>query len=591
MSTAAGRAFAYLADPATPDAILLARFIREQDEVAFAALVRRHGPMVLGVCRRHVGDSDLADDAFQAAFLVLARKAATVSLAAGLAGWLHGVARRAALEARTLARRRAARENPMPTLPDRPVVDTDRPDPDLLARLDRAVARLPAGLRDAVVLCELEGRSRRDAARLLGIPEGTLSSRLAAARKRLAGGLRTSAGLTAAVSVALANQTVCAALHPDSAPAPARVAAVAAGVCRMFAASKLKVVVLVAVAVAGLATLFPQAHPAEAAPKSAPEVREPRILFWTKGKAVILKSDGAVVRSWDGDQVPEVGGARLSPDGTRIAVLRPYETRTLKQMVPIAGGASLQGSFGRTLCKLTMVGVADKLTGPDVDVPGDSVYAAFWSGDGTKLYVGSHDDDTSYARLNNLRHWVVDGKTLKATKLKLPEGHHLLDVSADGKLFLTISQPPIISVCRPIWVVPADGSKPIRLTDTTEGQFDARFSPDGTRVLVCGAGNCAAGKRPDGNIGPGLVKASTADRWFDIFTIADGTRTSVVTCKDREYVWRCQWSPDGKRIIYLPRVQSFPDVHDNLTVSSPDGTGAKALLKVDHSSNACVDWR
>src|SRR5262245_42522319 len=589
-----GRVLVRLLDPGdAPDTTLLARFVQDRDQLAFAALVHRHGPMVLGVCRRIAGDAHLADDAFQATFLVLARKSLLVRPAGGLAGWLHGVARRAALEARTMARRRAARETLMPALPDTTQLDPERPDPDLLSRLDRAIAALPAALRTAVVLCELEGRSRQEAARLLRIPEGTLSSRLAAARKRLAARLRglPAAGLTVAVAATLADRTICAATHPDS--VPIRVAALAAGVSRMITATRLKTLAVVAAVVAGLGAILTPPRPADAAPPDTigTAVREPQILVWVKGKAVVLKPDGTMVRSWEGDQVPDVYAARLSPEGNRIAVLRPYETRTLKTAVPVGGGASLQGSFGRTLHKLMICTVADQLTGPDVEVPGDAVYTVFWSGDGTRLYAGSHDDDPSYAQANNLRHWVIDAKTLKATEFKLPPGHHLIDVSADGKQFLTKGPIPKPTVCRPIWVVPADGSEPVRLTDTTEGEFDGQFSPDGKRVLVCGAGLCEAGKRPDGNIGPGRVKASTQPNWLDLIMIADGTRSPVLTCKEKPYVWKCRWSPAGTRIVYLPRMHSFPEIHDAVTVSLPDGTGKKVILSLDHSSGAWVDWR
>jgi RNA polymerase sigma factor (sigma-70 family) len=580
------------------DAALLARFARDRDEAAFAALVRRHGPMVLGVCRRIVGDTHLADDAFQASFLVLARKCATVRPGSALAGWLHGVGRRAALEARTLARRRALRETTMATLPDVAMTDPERPDPDLLARLDRAIAGLPESLRSAVVLCELEGRSRAEAATMMGIPEGTLSSRLATARRRLTRALKGSgsaplalAGLVAGVSSALTSRAVSAAMSPEQ--VSTRVAAMAAGVSRMMYATKLQVLAAVAVLVAAAGVLAWPSKNAKAGdpPTKTVAVREPQILIWTQGKAALLKPDGTVVRSWDGEQVPNVYAARLSPDGKRIAVLRTYETRTQKKNVDVGGGATLAGSFGRTLHKLMICDVADKLSGPDVEVPGDSVYNVVWSGDGTKLYVGSHDDDPSYDQANNLRHWTINAKTLKATEFKLPEGHHLIDVSNDGTQYLTKGPIPIATVCRPIWIVPADGSKQIRMTDTTEGEFDARFSPDGKQILVCGAGLCAAGSRPDGSVGPGRVAASKCAYWFDLMTIADGKRTNVLVCKEKEYVWICCWSPDGKRIAYLPRQHSFPDVHDELTISDPDGGGAKVLMKIDHAGNALVDWR
>jgi RNA polymerase sigma factor (sigma-70 family) len=578
------------------DAALLSRFARERDEAAFAALVRRHGPMVLGVCRRIVGDTHLADDAFQASFFVLARKCATVRPGSALAGWLHGVGRRAALEARTLARRRALRETTMPTLPDVAATDPERADPDLLARLDRAIARLPESLRTAVVLCELEGRSRAEAATMMGIPEGTLSSRLAAARRRLSRALKSSGsvplvGLVAGVSSAMTSQAVSAATYPEE--VPARVAAMAAGVSRMLYATKLKVLAAVGILVAAAGVVAWPSKNADAADpltKTDP-VREPQILIWTQGKAALLKADGTVVHSWEGEQVPNVYAARLSPDGKRIAVLRPYETRTLKKNVDVGGGASLRGSFSRTLNKLMICEVAGKLGGPDVEVSGDAVYTVLWSGDGTKLYAGSHDDDPTYAQANNLRHWIIDAKTLKATEFKLPEGHHLIDVSNDGKLYLTKGPIPIPTVCRPIWVVPADGRKPIRMTDTTEGEFGARFSPDGKQILVCGAGLCAAGSRPDGSVGPGRVVASKCAYWFDVMTIADGKRTNVLVCKEKEHVWKCCWSPDGKRIAYLPRLNSFPDIHDALTISDPDGSGAKVLMKIDHASGAHIDWR
>jgi RNA polymerase sigma factor (sigma-70 family) len=163
------------------DGQLLGRFIVRRDDAAFAALVRRHGPMVLAVCRRVLRHTQDAEDAFQAAFLVLARKAASLSDREAVGGWLHGVACRAAWGARAAAGRRRAKEQQVKDMPQ--VIEPAKEDQrELLELLDRELARLPEKYRLPVVLCELEGRSRREAALQLGLPEGTLSSRLARAR-------------------------------------------------------------------------------------------------------------------------------------------------------------------------------------------------------------------------------------------------------------------------------------------------------------------------------------------------------------------------------------------------------------------------
>ena len=166
------------------DGELLERFVAGREEVVFAALVGRHGPMVWGVCRRILRDHHEAEDAFQAAFLVLARRAGAVAPRDRVGPWLHGVARRTALKARGLQTRRRAREVASPAPPDRAAA-LEPPD-DRLALLDREVARLPARYRDPIILCELEGKSYRAAADQLGWPIGTVSGRLARARAILA---------------------------------------------------------------------------------------------------------------------------------------------------------------------------------------------------------------------------------------------------------------------------------------------------------------------------------------------------------------------------------------------------------------------
>jgi RNA polymerase sigma factor (sigma-70 family) len=195
------------------DGELLDRFITQREEAAFEALVTRHGPAVLGVCRRVLGNCHDAEDAFQATFLVLVRKAASVWPRDLVGNWLYGVACRTALRARAQsARRRQKEEHARQHF--RIEAPTAEPCEGLRSLLDEELHRLPERLRAPVVLCDLDGLSRVEAARRLGWPVGTLSWRLAAARKALARrlsrrGVELSAG---ALTLALAQSGTSAAV-------------------------------------------------------------------------------------------------------------------------------------------------------------------------------------------------------------------------------------------------------------------------------------------------------------------------------------------------------------------------------------------
>jgi RNA polymerase sigma factor (sigma-70 family) len=165
------------------DGELLARFVATRDEASFEALMRRHGPMVLAVCRRLLGHVQDAEDCFQATFMVLARKAATVK-SDSVGSWLYAVAYRTSLEARAINARRRTREKQVQDMPHPEVMPPESQ--DWRPRLDRELNRLPEKYRAAIVACDLEGRSRKEAARSLGLAEGTLSSRLARGRRLLA---------------------------------------------------------------------------------------------------------------------------------------------------------------------------------------------------------------------------------------------------------------------------------------------------------------------------------------------------------------------------------------------------------------------
>lgn len=188
------------------DGRLLERFLTQQDDAAFTALVKRHGPMVLGVCRRILRNAHDADDAFQATFLVLVRKAPSLLSRDNIGNWLYGVAHNTALKARAMACKRWEKER-QATIPQSD--DTWR---ELLPVLDQELSRLPELYREPVVLCDLEGKTRKEAARQLGLPEGTLSTRLDRARSKLAQRLtRHGAVLSAgAITIALTQNAAAA---------------------------------------------------------------------------------------------------------------------------------------------------------------------------------------------------------------------------------------------------------------------------------------------------------------------------------------------------------------------------------------------
>jgi RNA polymerase sigma factor (sigma-70 family) len=189
----------------TDDTELLRRFLSHRDQAAFESLLNRHGPMVFGVCKRVLYDLQDAEDAFQATFLVLMRKAHSLGRPERLANWLYGVAYRTALKARSARTRRhmherAAMKTASVTPPSAPVWNDIRP------ILDDELNRLPEKYRLPVVLCYLEGQTFSEAARRLGWPAGTVSGRLARAREILQRRL-TRRGVTVSVSVLTAFLT------------------------------------------------------------------------------------------------------------------------------------------------------------------------------------------------------------------------------------------------------------------------------------------------------------------------------------------------------------------------------------------------
>jgi RNA polymerase sigma factor (sigma-70 family) len=388
-----------------PDRELLARFTAGREPSAFEALVERHGPMVWGVCRRVLGRCPDAEDAFQATFLVLARKAGSLRQPEAVGCWLYGVAHRIAVRARATAARRGTGELP-------PEMAGRAPDPldevsgrELCALLDEELNRLPARFRDPLVLCCLQGRARDEAARALGWSLGTLKRRLEQGRVRLRGrlarrGLALPAALLTlevtgpaeAVPPALAAAAARAALSFASGEAAAGTVSAGAvtlaeGALQSVPAARMPAVLALALALAvtaaGAGLFF---HPSPQAPESAPpipDVGKPKsdlfgdplpdgavarigttrlahnqpiggLSFSADGK-LLASSDWGEVRLWDvasGRELRRWKGANpaLSPDG-KVLVFDDPPPHPLEQ------GATL------TLC------IADTATGKTIRRP------------------------------------------------------------------------------------------------------------------------------------------------------------------------------------------------------------------------------
>ena len=274
---------------------LLHRYLDRRDEVAFEAIVARHGPMVLGVCRRVLADAGDVEDAFQATFLILAQKGRTLAEGDPVAHWLYGVAHRVALRARASAARRRRLER---GVEPRELARPDDPSPfELASVLDEELARLPAKYRAPVVLCYLEGQTHEEAARQLGWPLGSVKGRLARARDLLKGRLTRrgiapggllllARGSRSAVPRTLLELTMRAALVGRSAGVvPAAVASLAAGSLSTMLINKFKAVgMMVLVLGTGAAVMAYQAGhgTGQSAAKSVPAPRAPAKVVGSK---------------------------------------------------------------------------------------------------------------------------------------------------------------------------------------------------------------------------------------------------------------------------------------------------------------------
>jgi RNA polymerase sigma factor (sigma-70 family) len=511
------------------DGQLLERFCSRREESAFALLLLRHGPMVLAVCRRTLADAADAEDAFQATFLVLARKAAAIRKRQSVASWLHGVAYRIAVKARAhAARRRLWERKAAIRTPAGPLAELAGQ--ELRAVLEEELSRLPEKYRTPVILCDLEGKTHEQAAGELGCPKSSLSSRLVRARgllqqRVLRRGITLSAGLAgpaliagtapAAVPARLTSTALQQALPALSGRAvaagllPNRVVALAEGALQALTptGAKISTALLVAVAAvclgAGLLGYrsLPARPPAGRTDNPAPPT-----------------------------------GSRDRSTGSG-----PAQSRTDRQGDPLPAGAVARMGTLRFRHQHTIARVA-------FAADGKTVLSASWDGT-VRVWEASTSTEGRQAGGRELRRFgPLDGVTAPA-------------FSPGGKTAATVADPPLragVTSSRKtlrLWDLASD--KELRRIDSPEKIDRYQFAPDGALLATCGdriirCWESATGKEicrislPEGDSGP--------------MTFAADGRTLAAACADGTIRL---WEPDTGR-----ERTRFP---------SPQGTGVGCL--------------
>ncbi len=497
-----------------PDRELIQRFAAQRDEDVFAALVRRHGPMVLRVCQRILHNAHDAEDVFQATFLVLSRKAASLRRAESLACWLHGIAHRLALKARTQLARQRMHES-------RAAVEKYADDPlaELSVRkaqaiLDEELARLPEKYRAPLLLCCLEGRTRDEAARLLGWSTSVVKSRLEQGRERLRSrllhrGLTLPAALIATLLAEGATPAAVAALlirtvvqtvttSPANGIAPS-VALLAESALRGTATVKAKVIVglllLTGAFAAGMGTLVPQQSAVQPSKIKGDTPEQPRPV-----------ENKHVHKDRFGDPLPEGAKARLgtvrlrhqgviaaavfTPDGKTVIVgdtagdiiswdvASGRKIRRYNRTSPSVGDPLALSADGKTLVSPIWGGGVcfwDVETGKQLShhpIQG-RITQLLLTPDNKTLIVG--DDNSKTIQL-----WDIAGKK-KRHELKDQKGRQAcIALSPDGK---TLASESAKDRSIHLWDV-ATGKEKLCFAPYKFGLRSVTFSPDGKTLVT-----------------------------------------------------------------------------------------------------------
>jgi RNA polymerase sigma factor (sigma-70 family) len=330
------------------DGHLLECFVSGREPAALEALVHRHGPMVWGVCRRILLNPHDAEDAFQATFLVLVRKAASIRCRAKVGNWLYGVAHQTALKAKAIRAKRKMRETQMTDMPEPGVAEHDSWS-DLQAVLDEELSRLPEKHRTVIVLCDLEGKTIKEVARQLGFAQGTVASRLARGRGMLAKRLtRRGVTVSGAILAAVLSEQAATAALPSSvmsstiktvtlvaagqatatALVSAKVAALTEGMMKAMLLTKLKITAALVVVIA--LTVLGVGHAIFQTPATEP-AKEPQ----ANQKPQATKADAAKTRSpLDLRKIQPPGGVPLLRSRSRIVVYAMNRVRKRLEAAP-----------------------------------------------------------------------------------------------------------------------------------------------------------------------------------------------------------------------------------------------------------------
>jgi RNA polymerase sigma factor (sigma-70 family) len=616
------------------DGKLLECFLERRDQAALEVLVRRHGPMVWGVCRRLLNHHD-AEDAFQATFLVLVRRAVSIMPREMVGNWLYGVAHQTALKARSTVGKRKRRERQVADMPEpvsgspwRSATEQDVWS-DLQPFLDHELCRLPDKYRAAILLCDLDGKTRKEAAQQLSLPEGTIASRLTRARGMLAKrlsrhGLAIPAGAmavmltqnaSACVPTPLLSATiktarlVAAGKSAAAGAVSAKVVALTEGVLRTMLLTKLKItmaaLMMVALTGYGFTVLVrlapasgdakfiagggPQTTQGDQSDPSNPEhQRKP-----SAGKLLVFRDTGYVLMTSDGKKIKEfpihldrriLSDPVLSPDGRRVAFALNEnpptdEASNRHREVLIRDLNSQDEGFKVPINALSLAWMPD----------GKGLIAV-------ELLPGKEVKDRGLAT------WLIDMATKQPTRLDLPRWMHAFAVTPDGKSFVGAFYD---LDARKIHLALAsrDGKEITKLTELHENEGpEPKPSTDGTRILF-----------QDFDPTDKVEKDVPKMRRLFVYDLRSKKSQRLPGVPLNAWVESFCWSPDGKRLAYtwkqvkpgVPLAENTNNMNDPklntqiesfMVIADADGSNPKTILSGKSSRSTTItigkmDWR